>query len=198
MIGFIEGIILQKSERGLLIHAGSIGYEVEVATDVLLSIEVGDRLSLYTYLHVREDAMDLYGFLSPEEKKVFLRLISVSSIGPKSAMNLLSAAPASTLVQWISQGDTARLVKLPGIGAKTAARMVLELKDKLPLIEGSTETMSPKPLAANEDDSLLGALEALGYRMREIEGVQDILDETRHLPEEQRLKLVLKALAKEV
>ena len=120
MIASIEGKILGKGERFVVLNLNGLGYKVFLSTDSLLKSKEGEEVKFWTHLHVREDAMDLYGFYDKEELNFFENLISISGIGPKSALGILSLAPAETLTRAISQGDTTYLTKVSGIGRKTA------------------------------------------------------------------------------
>lgn len=156
MIGFIEGTVQWKDERTLLINVSGIGYLVYGTVELQNTATVNSFISIWTHLAVREDALDLYGFLVREELILFRLLIGISGIGPKGAMNILSIADRETLVRAVQKGDATYLTKFSGIGKKIAEKIVLELKDKL----GSWEQAEEKTSAEGE---ALDALEALGY-----------------------------------
>jgi Holliday junction DNA helicase RuvA len=158
MISLLRGKILEMTGKYAVLDVNNVGYKIYVTADTLHSLKVGSESTLWTYLAVREDALDLYGFLSKKDKDFFELLITVSSIGPKSALNILSLAAPDTLASAIRTGSTAHLVKVSGIGRKTAEKIVLELKDKLGGIE--SEDMTPG-MSVNAD--VIEALKALGY-----------------------------------
>ncbi len=132
MYAFIEGIIEYKSSGELIINAGGVGYLLLCSQSTLSAAPPkGEFARIYTHLNVREDAMELFGFVSREEKAMFLRLTGISGVGPRMALNVLAAMPLSDLTLAILTGDAAALCRAPGIGKKTAQRISLELKDKL-------------------------------------------------------------------
>ena len=131
MYAFINGTIEEADSEGIVIEAGGIGYFVQCTAGVLSNVSVGQKAKIFTYQHVREDAIVLFGFLSKEERTMFLRLISVSGIGPKIALQILSAVSARELAIILVSGDSAALTKVPGVGKKTAQRMILELREKV-------------------------------------------------------------------
>jgi Holliday junction DNA helicase RuvA len=144
------------------VEAGGVGYDVTISIPTFSELPaVGSEVALFVYTHVREDALALYGFLRPAEKKLFERLISVSGIGPKLAITILSGMPADDMVSALRAGDAARLTRIPGIGKKTAERMVLELRDKLEGVAAAPGKPVPAMSAVEED--VLSALMNLGY-----------------------------------
>lgn len=166
MIGHLRGIILEKHPNQVILEAGGVGYDVQIPISTFTALpDVGAQAVLRIHTHVREDALLLFGFATPEEKTVFERLISVSGIGPKLGITVLSGLPTADLVAAIRTSDVPRLVKIPGVGKKTAERMILELKDKLSAVgapgkaAGLTEmeaVMSPL------ERDVLSALQNLG------------------------------------
>jgi len=159
MIAKLTGIVSDIGPRYAVIDVGGVGYKVFVTDDTIHHLKKGDEVSLLTYLAVREDALDLYGFPLKKEKEFFELLIGVSGIGPKSALNILSLVSAETLETSIRSGSVAHLVKVSGIGKKTAEKIVLELKDKLGGIEGGGEFTA----GMSSDMDAIMALQALGY-----------------------------------
>jgi len=131
MYNYIKGTITHKTSDYVVIETGGIGYEVGVTTSALAELEIGKPAKLYTYLVVREDDMSLHGWTDPAQKAMFLRLITISGVGPKLAQTVLSGMPVSELALCISCGDSAALTKVKGVGKKTGERIVLELRDKL-------------------------------------------------------------------
>lgn len=138
MIAHVKGKIIRKSPESVIVDVGGVGYEVHIPLSTFYKLpEVEEYVSLNTHTHVREDAMQLYGFFTQREKDIFQLLIAVSGVGPKLARNILSGIPADDLVAAVSSADIARLKAIPGIGGKTAERLVVELKDKMAAINRS-------------------------------------------------------------
>ena len=132
MIGFLRGEVLDFTDNRVLLLVGGVGYQVALPSGAeTASLAVGSKLDLHIHTHVREDALDLYGFLTRTEKELFLLLLSVNGIGPKGALAVLSGMSPATLIEAILSGDHGRLQKIPGVGKKTAERLVLELSDVL-------------------------------------------------------------------
>jgi Holliday junction DNA helicase RuvA len=159
MISFLRGPLLETGAKSVVIDLNGVGYKVFVTEDTLHGLKIGAEIKLWTYLAVREDALDLYGFTSPKEKSFFELLISISGIGPKDALNILSLVSVDTLTSSIRSGSVAHLVKVSGIGKKTAEKIVLELKDKLGGIESGGEMSA----GMSSDMDAIEALRALGY-----------------------------------
>jgi Holliday junction DNA helicase RuvA len=161
MIARLTGTISYIDSRSVILDVGGIGYKVSVTDDTLHAMKKGSEISLWTHLAVREDALDLYGFIDKKDKDFFELLISISGIGPKGALNILSAVSSDTLVSAVRTGSTAHLVKVSGIGRKTAEKIVLELKDKL----GGIESAEGREIAAGMSSYMdaIEALKALGY-----------------------------------
>lgn len=163
MISLLRGPIIETGNRFVVIDVNNIGYKVYVTDNTLHTLKIGSEITLRTYLVVREDALDLYGFTSSKEKSFFELLISISGIGPKSALNVLSLVSIETLASSIRSGSVAHLVKVSGIGRKTAEKILLELKDKLGGIENDGEISSDM----SSDMDAIEALRALGYNADE-------------------------------
>lgn len=163
MIGYINGLIIDKSEKSLLVLAQSIGYNVTVTTDVTSRSKVDEKIQLFIYTAVKEDDISLYGFAKKEELTFYKQLISVSGIGPKMAMDILGT-PTHLTKQAILSGDAAMLTKIKGLGKKTAERLILELKNKVDyvIIPGKSGFTS----LYNEEAVM--ALESLGYEKFQI------------------------------
>lgn len=167
MIGQLRGILLEKHPNELIVEASGVGYQVTIPVSTYTSLpDAGAEVRLRIHTHVREDAIALFGFLTLEEKALFERLISVSGIGPKLGITVLSGLPTADLVQAIRSGNVVQLTKVPGIGKKTAERLVVELRDKLDAVGASRPAAAaPMPLApalgAIEED-VLSALVNLG------------------------------------
>jgi holliday junction DNA helicase RuvA len=189
MISHLTGTIFEKEPGALILDAAGVGYRVHVssATFAALPVESGASVSLYIHMAVREDSMDLYGFTDRDERSLFEMLLSVSGIGPKSALAVLSLAGATTLRTAIAKNDVSYLTKVSGIGKKTAEKIILELKDKM----GSYAGIGPE---LREDADVVEVLVSLGYSRDEAREV------VKRLPEEaagtsSRVKEALKLLA---
>lgn len=167
MIGFLRGRVAQLQPESCFLDVQGVGYRLAVSEQTRRTLSMGEDAMLFTHLQVREDALSLFGFSQEEEYELFLHLIGVSGIGPKSALAILSAIQPQELRRAVCQKQTALLVKLPGIGKKTAERLVLELKDKLggipDLDETGAQAVLVQPDAASSLDEALLALESLGY-----------------------------------
>ena len=165
MIAFLRGRILEKHPNRVVLDVAGVGYEVFVPLSTFYGLgEPGADVALRTHLHVREDAMVLYGFATWLEQAIFERLIGVSGIGPKLGLAVLSGSEPPELIGAIERGDVARLTAIPGVGKKTAERIVLELKDRLPRAQIAAQIDGGvPPEAATLRDDLLSALVNLGY-----------------------------------
>ncbi len=163
MIAFLHGKILARSDDALTLNVGGVGYRVRVPTGTMANLgAIGSDAQLYTHLHVREDEMSLYGFSSEDELQLFEKLLTVSGIGPKVALGVLSNASTDTIRYAIAQGNADALTAIPGIGKKTAQRLVLELKGKIDLT-GLGESSDLTPV----DEDVMNALIGLGYSAAE-------------------------------
>jgi Holliday junction DNA helicase RuvA len=165
MISYLEGKIKNKGSNYLIILVNSIGYKVFVNNAVLEDVSLGEDKEIYIFQNVKEDALDLYGFKNMEELELFELLLSISGIGPKGALAVLSIASVSDIKNSISRGDSSLLVKVSGIGKKTAERVVLELRDKVGNLESGVEGFESGADSAGSDE--IDALMALGYSMNE-------------------------------
>jgi Holliday junction DNA helicase RuvA len=170
MIAHLRGELLAKQPNQAIVETGGVGYDVTISVPTFSDLPgIGGEVALYIHTHVREDIIALYGFLRSAEKMLFEKLITVSGIGPKLAITILSGMAADEMVSAIRGNDIARLTRIPGIGKKTAERMVLELRDKLP-VEKHGETAAAPGLSAVEED-VLSALVNLGYQRAAAEKV---------------------------
>lgn len=152
MISYLQGKLEEKNENNIIIDVGGIGYEIFVSNNTLSQLPfLNESVKVLTYMQVREDGVSLFGFASKEEKDIFLKLISISGIGPKNAISILSGYPLSDLVVAIVSGNTKMISKIKGLGAKTAERIVLELKDKLTLMPDSNNQEMIKDLSIIDD-----------------------------------------------
>jgi len=163
MIAHLRGKLLAKHPNQAIVETSGVGYDVTISVPTFSDLPaLGTEVALHVHTHVREDMIALYGFLRSSEKLLFEKLITVSGIGPKLAITILSGMPADEMVGAIRGNDVTRLTRIPGIGRKTAERMVLELRDKLPEVGAATPTAVPVMSAIEED--VLSALVNLGYQ----------------------------------
>lgn len=199
MIAFLNGILAEKSASYILMDVGGVGYLVGVSTQTLsLLPETGKELKLFIYHHFTESEQRLFGFLSTDEKALFEKLITVKSIGPKLALGILSGLPYDQLIDAIRRHDAISLSRVPGIGKKTAERIVLELADKLTTI-GSDGVGGMEAVAGSAANETLSALEALGYRRNEAQqAIQKVLKENSEVGKDVStlLKSALRILSK--
>ena len=163
MIAHLRGKLLEKHPNQAVVETAGVGYDVTISIPTFSELtSVGSEVALHIHTHVREDQLALYGFGRPEEKQLFEKLITVSGIGPKLGITILSGMLADDMVSAIRGNDIARLTRIPGIGKKTAERMVLELRDKLPPL-GADQVREVPSLSATQED-VLSALVNLGYQ----------------------------------
>jgi Holliday junction DNA helicase RuvA len=169
MIAHLRGILLSKRPNQAVVEVGGVGYDVTISVPAFTELPAsGKEVALHIHTHVREDIIALYGFLQLAEKHLFEKLITVSGIGPKLAITILSGMEAGGMAKAIRGNDVARLTQIPGIGKKTAERMVLELRDKLPATEmESPEAAAAAPGGISED--VISALVNLGYQRGDAE-----------------------------
>ena len=188
MIAFVNGVVrIIRSDR-VVLDVHGVGYEVYLAN--ALSQKMGDELFLYTYQHVREDAILLFGFLKEEDYEVFMRLINVKGIGPKTAQTMLSVCSGKEMIEAIENDDIKKLKSLPGIGAKTAGQIVLDLKGKFVSLETSDSPVS-NPVWTQVQDALL----SLGYKTNQLTKIKKEFENTE-LGEDEMLRQALILLAK--
>ena len=161
MIAHLRGNLIAKHPNQAIVECAGVGYDVVITVPTFSDLpEPGSPVALFIHTHVREDQLALFGFLRAEEKRLFEKLLIVSGIGPKLAVTILSGMPATDMVGAIRSGDIARLTKIPGIGKKTAERMVLELRDKLEEFTAAP----PAPQATPVEEDVISALMNLGYQ----------------------------------
>ena len=193
MIASLQGVIDAVSKDSLIVNVNGIGFKVSVTTSVLSEMgAVGREVKLYTHFHIREDDMSLFGFSSLDEMRLFETLISVSGLGPKTAMGMLSAMSADQVAMAIASGSVEILTTIPGIGKKTADRLILELKDKV----GSVMISTPAGRAAQENADVVGALVSLGYSVQETTRAVNALPTGKKLSLGEKVKLALQYLGK--
>ncbi len=197
MIGRITGTLLEKNPPQIVVDAQGIGYEVDVPMSTFYNLPAtGEKTSLYTHLVVREDAHLLFGFLTEDERAMFRQVLKISGIGARTALAILSGLSVGEIAQAVTLQDSGRLVKIPGIGKKTAERLLLELRDRLPKTSiAAGQKVGASGTAPDAASDILNALLSLGYNDREA------LAATKHLPPDasvsdgirQALKLLSKA-----
>jgi Holliday junction DNA helicase RuvA len=172
MIAQLQGVVVAKTVERVVVDVQGVGYQVVVPLSTYYALpDLQERVTLLTTMYIREDAMRLYGFATPDEQDVFERLISVASVGPRLALNMLSSLSAADLRQAIAQADTRRLQAIPGVGRKTAERVVLELQDKMAVLDLTRAGPSQPGVTADEQvlRDVVSALLNLGYRQNEAE-----------------------------
>jgi Holliday junction DNA helicase RuvA len=190
MIGRLSGQLAEKNPPQLLVDVNGVGYEVDVPMSTFYNLPaLGERVTLLTHFVVREDAQVLFGFLTHEERATFRLLVKISGVGPRTALSILSGLSVGELAQAISMQESARLIKVPGIGKKTAERLLLELKGKL-----GPDLGSPASVASDTQGDILQALVALGYSDREAALALKSLPKDVGVSE--GIKLALKSLAR--
>ena len=194
MISRLRGQLVGRTPDGFVLDVNGVGYLLAATPGAVRAAEGGGEAVVETYLHVREDALQLFGFATALELTLFERLISVSGIGPKVALAVLSGIEPEQLVRAIRSADVARLIKIPGVGRKTAERLIVELRDRLPEVGGA------EPTAADDADDLradlLSALGNLGYQRASVEKTVDkVLQTSDSRSFEVVLRQVLRSLA---
>jgi Holliday junction DNA helicase RuvA len=196
VIAQVRGRLLRKEPQEAIVDVGGVGYRVAIPLSTFYRIgEAGDEVTLLTHTHVREDTLALFGFLTPGEQALFERLIAISGVGPKLALSILSGIEAPDLVVALRTSDVARLTRIPGVGKKTAERLVLELRDKVQNLVALGEPAPTGPAATAKED-LVSALVHLGYSRPEAErGVDQALKEDPGGRFEDLLRRTLRALS---
>ncbi|MBX3606744.1 MAG: Holliday junction branch migration protein RuvA [Piscinibacter sp.] len=190
MIGRLTGTLAEKSPPQVLVDVGGVGYEVDVPMSSFYNLPgLGERVTLLTHFVVREDAQLLYGFLTHDERATFRQLVRISGVGPRTALAILSGLSVAELAQAVSLQESGRLVKVPGIGKKTAERLLLELKGKL-----GDALAAPASVGSDAQADILQALLALGYNDREASAALKALP--RDIGVSDGIKAALKALAR--
>lgn len=198
MIGFLRGIVLEKAPERLLVDVHGVGYELRVPLSTFYQVgEAGAEVALRVHTHVREEALQLFGFLTALEQQVFEHLIGISGIGPKLAIAVLSGIEPADLVGAVQRGDVSRLTRVPGVGKKTAERIVLELKDRLDRIAMPAASQPAADAPGRLRDDLLSALVNLGYHRAAADKALDtVLTAAPDAPFEQALRAALRELMK--
>lgn len=190
MIGFLNGEVVAYDGQNIIIDVGGVGYRVLVSNSVLSKVTLNGKLKLFVYTHVREDAIQLYGFLDSLDLKLFENLISVSGVGPKTAMNIFSIGTRDAISQAIITGDVAFFVGVPRLGKKNAQKIIIELKNKF----GSIEDLDLSKMDLKENSEVIAALKSFGFTNREaLESLKTIKGE---YTVEEKIRLALKELGK--
>jgi len=198
MIGYLKGILRDKQPPQLLIEVNGVGYEVEAPMTTFYDLpEVGQPVALYTHLAVREDAHNLYGFGKASDRALFRSLIKVNGVGAKLALTILSGMDARSFRACVQAGDTAALVRLPGVGKKTAERLVIEMRDRLEkeILAPTTSTGNAIRHAASPVEEAVSALIALGYKPPDASRMVRAID-TADLATEDIIRAALQASVK--
>lgn len=165
MIGFLNGVVFDVSTENVILNVSGVGYEIAATQQTLNDAQmlIGQEISFWIYTHVREDALNLFGFLTKPEKEFYTQLLKVNGIGPKSALNVMSGAHYSQIQKWIEDGDAKALSALPKIGKKTAEQIVLTLQGKLVLIDQKPGTKN-KNIRSENHRQIVSALVNLGFK----------------------------------
>ena len=195
MIGYLEGTLRHLEATRAVVMTSGVGYEVRISLNTYYRLEGKRDVALEIYTHVREDALSLYGFATPEEKFAFEKLISVSGIGPTLAQKILSGIDAPDLADAVANSDSRKLSSIPGVGKKTADRICLELRDKLTLTDAQ-RAAAPALARTNMDDDVQSALVNLGYRPKDAEAAIDAA--RKQLGAEAELSALLKAALRQL
>lgn len=195
MIGFIEGLLIRKQPPHLLLNVGGIGYEIEAPMTVFYELpEIGTKVMLHTHLQVREDAHKLYGFDTLRQRDLFRTLLKVTGIGPRVALAILSGLRAEDFERCISDGDIAQLTRVPGVGRKTAERLLVEMRDRIAAQPGTGGGGGAGLAATSAEGEAYGALVALGYKPAEVSRMLKQVN-TPGLSTEELIRQILKNLA---
>jgi Holliday junction DNA helicase RuvA len=169
MIAYLKGTIIQKTPSQVVVDIGGVGYCAAIPLSTYFKLgEIGDPVELFIYTHLTDNALSLFGFITKDERELFLKLIAISGIGPKLAMNVLSGIEAPDFVDAVKKGDVARIALVPGIGKKTALRITMELQDK---IEKKEKLLAVR--GSKEKEDLVSSLLNLGFRRKEVERIVD-------------------------
>lgn len=187
MFAYIKGSLEIKTNNYVVIDVNGVGYKIFMSQKGIETLdEIGNIVKVYTYYYVREDNISLYGFTTNEELRMFELLLSVSGIGAKSAITMLSAISPSEFVISVISNDTSKLTKVPGIGNKTAARIILELKDKLKTEQAIEKDEKTEEVVSKQEinEEALAALQVLGYNKKEVEKILEKFDSSKMTVEE--------------
>jgi Holliday junction DNA helicase RuvA len=190
VIARLSGIVAEKGDAHAIVEVGGVGYLVHVSAVSLAALPPpGGKATLRTYTNVRQDAIDLFGFATEDEESVFRALIDVKGVGPRAAQNILSGIEARDLARAVAEGDVVRLTKVPGVGKKTAERLVVELREKLAVLARAAAPAEARRADGDVLEQLRAALLGLGYRPAQADGAVDAMRETA---EGQKLEALLR------
>ncbi len=167
MIGYLEGLVFDVNSEGLVLKTNGVGYEISTTQQTLSDVQmlIGQSISFWIYSHIREDAFQLFGFMTKPEKEFYIQLLKVNGIGPKSALNIMSGAHYSQIQKWIEEGDAKALSQLPKVGKKTAEQIVLTLQGKLVILDSKlTGKSSGKNIRSESQRQIVSALVNLGFK----------------------------------
>ncbi len=191
MISHIRGTLVSKKPPQLVIDVNGMGYEIDAPMSTFYALpETGAEVSLFTHLAVREDAHTLYGFVTPDERRLFRSLIKISGVGAKLALTILSGMSVEAFARCVDEEDPDTLVRLPGVGKKTAARLLVEMRDRIKDAVPAGTGAATRPVAGNAVAEAHDALEALGYKNKEIARLLKSID-TDGLATEEIIRLAL-------
>lgn len=192
MIGFLRGILLEKEAPNLTVEVNGVGYEIQMSLSSFANLPaIGKEIALYIHMATREDGEFLYGFINKEHRSLFRSLIKISNIGPKIALTILAAMEPSVFARHLANNDAEALEHIPGIGAKTAKRLIVEMKDKVAEWKSIGDDASSSFGAALHD--AIGALVSLGYKPHEARRVLNSLPD-KNLPSAELIRLALKKI----
>ncbi len=194
MISFLKGQVAEAGEGSIVMETGGVGFLIQVPASVLQSVSRGDKAKIYTYMNVTEQDISLYGFLTREDLDMFKKLLTVSGVGPRNALNVISTLGTGTLKMAIFSGDAKSISQTPGVGAKTAQRIILDLKDKVePDLAGTGMNDISSMETSNINDAILG-LEGMGFIRTEIMTAIRKCDVSADTDTEEIIKRVLKVI----
>jgi Holliday junction DNA helicase RuvA len=190
MIAHVSGVVAVKNLASVVVDVGGIGYEIQISRGDFNKTTIGEKITFQTYHHVREQSQELFGFIEPDAKQLFEQLLSVKNVGPKVALAVLDTGPSSAVRAAIASGEVKFLQSAKGVGKRAAEQMVVELRDKVGLMVGSSAEDLVGRSAVDQQDEALQALVALGYLETDAQLALQNVDKT--LPTEERIKQALK------
>jgi len=199
VIAYLSGKLLEKNANSVIVDVGGVGYDVAIPLSTFYELgDVGSDVNLRIYTHVREDTIQLFGFKTDRERQLYLRLISVQGVGAKSGITMLSGMSADEMINAIRSNNLAKLTSIPGVGRKTAERVIIELRDKVTELEHGTAPVDSKPLPADAVfEDALSALTNLGYQRALAEkALRQAVDEGTESSVQKLLRRALQVLAK--
>lgn len=194
MIGHLKGHLIDKSPTRILLDVHGVGYDIQIPLSTFEKLgTIGEETALLTYLHVREEALTLFGFATAAEKQLFQLLLAVSGIGPKIAQGILSGSSVETFRQNVLRGEIAALTAIPGVGKKTAERIIVELKDKIGVLQEETRLAGVDRTGMSFQEQAMQALVSLGYaRAAAQKAIERVVQENPHAPLEDIIKQALR------